>query len=347
MAHLKEDDIKNTVFAPIRNNLDVKQSDDDNVYVKKCFNNADRLNYHHKQKKIYTELKKTLSLSDFDLVHAYTVFTDGGIAYKLKKDYGIPYIVAVRNTDLNVFLKYIIYLRKYGIEILKNAEKVIFLSSAYKERVMRYIPDKDKENIEKKSLIIPNGIDDFWYENVCMSAKSINTSKINICYAGIINRNKICRLTIKACDALIKEGYDIGYTIVGKMADIKTKAMIKKRPYITYMPPMKKEELIKIYRENDIFVMPSKTETFGLAYAEAMSQGLPVIYTKNEGFDMQFQEGVVGYHTSAKNPQELAMVIKKVIYNYDDIAPNTIVKVNAFKWDDIAKKYITIYQQII
>ena len=29
--------------------------------------------------------------------------------------------------------------------------------------------------------------------------------------------------------------------------------------------------------------MPSKHETFGLVYAEAMTQGLPVIYTKNEG----------------------------------------------------------------
>ena len=38
-----------------------------------------------------------------------------------------------------------------------------------------------------------------------------------------------------------------------------------------------------IYRENDIYVMPSIIETFGLVYAEAMSQGLPVIYTRGQG----------------------------------------------------------------
>lgn len=40
--------------------------------------------------------------------------------------------------------------------------------------------------------------------------------------------------------------------------------------------------------------MPSHKETFGLVYAEAMSQGLPIIYTKNQGFDGQFPDGYVG-----------------------------------------------------
>jgi len=41
--------------------------------------------------------------------------------------------------------------------------------------------------------------------------------------------------------------------------------------------------------------MPSITETFGLVYAEALSQGLPVLYTRGQGFDRQFEEGEVGY----------------------------------------------------
>ena len=42
--------------------------------------------------------------------------------------------------------------------------------------------------------------------------------------------------------------------------------------------------------------MTSLGESFGLTYAEAMSQGVPVIYSKGQGFDGQFKEGVVGYH---------------------------------------------------
>lgn len=58
--------------------------------------------------------------------------------------------------------------------------------------------------------------------------------------------------------------------------------------------------------------MPSFTESFGLVYAEAMSQGLPVIYSKGQGFDGQFAEGVVGYHVDAHDPEELCENIIKM-----------------------------------
>ena len=41
--------------------------------------------------------------------------------------------------------------------------------------------------------------------------------------------------------------------------------------------------------------MPSRYETFGLVYGEAMSQGLPIIYSKGQGVDGYFKEGTVGY----------------------------------------------------
>jgi glycosyltransferase involved in cell wall biosynthesis len=68
-------------------------------------------------------------------------------------------------------------------------------------------------------------------------------------------------------------------------------------------------ELIDIYRANDIFVMPSFTESFGLVYAEAISQGLPVVYSIGQGFDRQFPEGEVGYHADPNSAQSVADAI--------------------------------------
>ena len=56
--------------------------------------------------------------------------------------------------------------------------------------------------------------------------------------------------------------------------------------------------------------MLSIMETFGLVYAEAMSQGLPIIYTKGQGFDEQFDEGKVGYHADCFNIEE---IVKRII----------------------------------
>jgi glycosyltransferase involved in cell wall biosynthesis len=109
---------------------------------------------------------------------------------------------------------------------------------------------------------------------------------------------------------------------------------------------MSKERLIELYRSSDIFVMASFTESFGLVYAEAMSQNLPVIYTKGQGFDNQFDEGVVGYHVSAKDPEDVAEGIKCIIDNYSEIQKNLVRSAGEFSWTRIVEKYDRIYKAI-
>ena len=83
---------------------------------------------------------------------------------------------------------------------------------------------------------------------------------------------------------------------------IKTAFMEYNEPSIaTRLKEFDKEELIKLYRDSHIFTMPSITESFGLVYAEAMTQALPVVYTKGQGFDGQFPDGEVGYSVEALN----------------------------------------------
>ena len=93
--------------------------------------------------------------------------------------------------------------------------------------------------------------------------------------------------------------------------------------------------------------MPSFTETFGLVYAEAMSQALPVIYTKNQGFDAQFNEGTVGFHVDPHNKDEIVEKIIKIIDNYDAISNNCVKSVDKFDWRGITNRYTKIYEEII
>ena len=93
--------------------------------------------------------------------------------------------------------------------------------------------------------------------------------------------------------------------------------------------------------------MPSFTETFGLVYAEAMSQRLPVIYSKEQGFDNQFLEGEVGYHANARSARDVADAIEKVIANYSKISEATIGHVEKFRWKEIVKQYDEVYKNII
>lgn len=347
IEHLDALGYDNQVFVPTYDKNIAVVKPNDNVYVSECFNKWDRFVFDYKQQKIIKAIEEHYDVASFDLIHAYTLYTDGNAARVLSEKYGVPYVVAVRNTDVNDFFKKMVHLRKRGLKTLLAAKKVFFLSEAYRRQVFeKYIPEKYQEEIKKKTQIIPNGIDEFWFENTPEQGKAIDKKHIKLVYAGRIDRNKNIPTTQKAMEILRKQGYETTLTVVGKIQDEKEFQIIKNVPYTTCLPAMPKEKLIDVYRESDIFVMPSFTESFGLVYAEAMSQGLPVIYSKGQGFDNQFPEGVVGYHVDSGSPNAVAEGIKAVIDNYERIKPNCVPSSHYFTWDYICQNYSELYNKI-
>ena len=107
------------------------------------------------------------------------------------------------------------------------------------------------------------------------------------------------------------------------------------------------EKLIEVYRANDVFALTSFKESFGMVYIEAMSQGLPVIYTKGEGFDGQFEDGNVGYSVSPSDTTDISEKICMAYNNKETIYKSVIEKVQNFSWNEIVDEYIRIYSNIL
>jgi glycosyltransferase involved in cell wall biosynthesis len=336
------------VFVPTSNDENLTLDLGEYTTISKNHTKYDRLFFHLKHKKIFKDIIQKFDITKFNLTHAHSLFSNGFIALRLKEDFGIPYVVAVRNTDVNIFFKNMIHLRKLGIKILHEADKIIFLSESYKDNVLKnYVPCEFLSTISSKVEIIPNGIDEFWLKNKGEIKKIIDRKKIKIIYAGELSKNKNLTTTTKAIEILQSREYSIEFTIVGKAKEKNIYQKLKKLTFVNYIPPVSKEKLIEIYRENHVFVMPSITETFGLVYPEAMSQGLPIIYSKGQGFDGQFTEGLVGYRVNSTDDEEIANRIIDIIENYEIISNNCISLVNKFEWGNLTKEYEKIYKMCI
>jgi len=348
--NLYEEQIKNgldiDVFVPV-SSLSQENGFDYGKYTTISRNHGkyDRYIFHLKHYRIYKDINRKYQIENYSIIHAHSLFSNGYIAMKLKQNYGIPYIVAIRNTDVNVFFHRMPHLRRTGIKVLEEASAVVFLSKVYRDTLIgRYTPQSIREEIYKKTSIIPNGIDNFWLKNIGTMKKAPDKNNVRLLYVGAINKNKNILTTIKAIKLLQLKGYIVNYTLVGNIQDKNIYDKIKSHEFIRYIPYKPKEELVRIYRENDIFVMPSITETFGLVYPEAMSQGLPVIYTRGQGFDGQFEDGIVGYSVNCFDAKEIADKIENIINNYNMISKNTIEKIKKFDWNVLSREYENIYR---
>lgn len=291
----------------------------------------------------------TNGISDgIDLVHAHYVFNDGSIALKLYKHIGLPYIVSVRTSCMMNFDRKIA-LHNYinGLKVLNNATAIFFQTSKVLDNLLKKIPKLYHKEILKKHYIMPNGIDKFWHENVFIKNKKFYQKEFTIITAASIEYNKNLVSVAKAIENLNQYGYKIKYNIAGAVVDKSILNELTQYQFIEYLGVLSKENLLKAYRQSNIFIMVSHNETFGLVYAEAMSQGLPIIYTIGEGFDGQFEEGKVGYPASSNSIKEIEEAILRVVNDYENLSSNAVKNLSKFNWNKIASKYCSIYSKVV
>ena len=284
------------------------------VYDFPILDAADRLFFFRKINKCFNALNTRRDIiDDVNCIHAHTLFSDGAVAHRMWKAHGIPYIASIRNTDINTFYRLKPYLKPYADRILYNASSIICLSPSYKEQILSKVSSKIRSEVEKKTVIVPNGINKYWFDNTCGKRTCTEDGTIRLVTAGQVSKNKNQSTIAKACEILISKGYKVEYHIAGKIEDAGYFALFKDKDFVKYHGSLSKEELCALYRQCDIFVLASRYETFGLVYAEAMTQGLPIIYTRGQGFDGQFPDGKVGFAVPCDDIQNIvAKVFKRI-----------------------------------
>lgn len=306
--------------------------------------------YGQRMKNVLREFERWFekNCKNCNLIHAHMFMSDGILAYEINKKYGIPYMVSVRNTDLNSwFLRVLPFTVYYRDRVLCNAEKIIFPNPSYKYRLIKMVDNNLREIIEEKSIVIPNGIDKYWINNLYLERRKKLGNKITILTVGTIEDNKNQLVVANAIRKLNMEGYNIKYKVIGKILNKSIAEKLNEYPNTVVKGAMPFNQLITEYRKADIYVLISKTETFGLCYPEAMSQGLPIIYSKNEGFDGFYDEGVVGYHVAPKSQYELCEAIKRAIDNYSQLTDNSLRYASTFNWNRIAIMWAKLCEDTI
>lgn len=318
--------------------------------ISPILNKKDSFFFKSRIAKTHKDLKSKISLNNVDIIHAHFMFTDGALALKIYEESQIQYIVAIRNTDLNLYYKYFPHLRKIGEKILLNAKKIIVISPSYKDKILECYT-YEKEILNSKIEIIPNGINEFWLREKNLPKINKLKKTIKFLFVGEITKNKNLKQTIDLLNNL-SDYYDVKFTIIGKKLDgfKELKEIVKKYNWIELIQPIyNKSSLKKYFRDHDFFIMLSKKETFGLVYVESLSQGTPIFYTKDEGIDGYFTDGLVGCSIDVKILDFLKFKekVESILKDYYQISDNCINESKSFNWTGISKRYINIYNNLM
>lgn len=160
--------------------------------------------------------------------------------------------------------------RKLRKLICKNANSFIASSSKTKEAQLRYGADVEKIFISYLTV----DINKYLYVR-----NRVTTNKL--LFVGRLTETKGIDLLLNAL-AKIKSDYLL--TIVGEgdekknLIDLSKSLGIQSR--VVFIGSKSGEELNQVYRENDIFILPSRCDCFGLVITEAMCNSMPIISSK-------------------------------------------------------------------
>ncbi len=261
------------------------------------------------------------------------------IALSLKKKYNIPIVAmehwsALTDTKLNPYIQFL------GDNTYQYTDKTIAVSQTLQLRLKQHF------NIE--SIVVPNLLGgDFQY-------KPINTKNSIVQFVAVSSliKSKGYDILVDAFAKANESHLSWGLTIVGDGTE-RTAIQQKINHYglqdkIHLIGRKTKQEIATLLQNSHVFVLASRSETFGVAYIEALSMGVPIIATQCGGPE-DFVQPTDGLLIPLDNLVALTDAIKYMIEHYADydrakIAADCKMR---FSPEIIAKQLTQIFENAI
>lgn len=186
----------------------------------------------------------------------------------------------------------------------------------------------------KYNIILPNGIDtSMFYPDY-----NVKNERLRLFFVASLEYGKGLDILLPLIDKF-KNNNNVEFHIAGSGSLVNE---IKKRNNIIYHGVVDNNELSKLYRESDVFIYPSHSDTYSLVTLEALSSGLYVLcsdYLRQifDDFEDKYLEYLaleidVWYNKISEIINNREMIKHDKNNEYDYIKNN-------YSWEIISKKF--------
>lgn len=299
-----------------------------------------------------SKLVDMVKLHDIEILHVHYAIPHAYAAYMAKKmlqEEGIyvPIVTTLHGTDITLVGNHPFYKPAVTFSINKS-DAVTSVSESLKEDTLRLFDIKN--DIE----VIPNFIDVGKYKHTftdCQRGMMANEDEKIITH--ISNFRPVKQIT-----DVVKVFYNIQKEIPAKLMMVGEGPERKPAEQLCEQLGISDKviffgnsnEVDRILCFSDLFLLPSITESFGLAALEAMVSGVPVISSNTGGIPEVNIEGVTGFLSNVNDVESMSKNAVHILSNEERLATfKQNAKEEAAKFDihKIVPQYEAIYKDTL
>lgn len=290
--------------------------------------------------------------SKLDVLHVHYAIPHATSAYLAKQILGeqakkVAIITTLHGTDITLIGSDPSYKDVVDFSI-NQSDGVTAVSEYLKQETF------NKFDIKKDIRVIPNFIDldRFRKSNKTHFKKAIcpNDEKV---ITHVSNFREVKRVpdVVSTFDQILKNGVDAKLLMVGDGPD-RQKAENKCRELgicdkVRFLG--KQERVEEVLSISDLFLIPSGSETFGLAALEAMSCGVPVVSSNIGGLPEVNTHGETGYLCELGDVESMGRYSTEILKNkklHARMSKAARARAEEFEMDLVVKVYEDYYEEI-
>lgn len=297
-----------------------------------------------------SKLVDTVKLFDIDLLHVHYAIPHayaGYMAKKMLEEEGIylPMITTLHGTDITLVGKHPFYKTAVNFSI-NQSDVVTSVSENLKQRTLEIF------DIKKEIKVVPNFIDKRKYSTSftdCQRSLMANDDERIITHISNFRKVKHIPDVIHIFDRIQKE-IPAKLVMVGEGPEKENAEFLCEQLGIMDKVHFlgNSNEIDRILCFSDLFLLPSKSESFGLAALEAMINRVPVISTNAGGIPEVNKHGVTGFLSDVGDVDDMAKNALKILRNDDtleEFKKNAVLAAHEFDIQKVLPLYEKIYQQ--
>ncbi len=299
-----------------------------------------------------SKLVDMVKLHDIELLHVHYAIPHAYAAYmaqQMLKDEGIlvPIVTTLHGTDITLVGSHPFYKPAVTFSINKS-DAVTSVSESLKKDTLRLF------NIKKEIHVVPNFIDLEKHLNSftdCQRAMMADDDERIITHISNMREVKQIPDVINIFYNIQKE-LPAKLMMVGEGPEKEGAELLVEELGISDRVIFfgNSNEIDRILCFSDLFLLPSQTESFGLAALEAMASSVPVISTNTGGLPEVNEDGYSGYLSEVNAVEDMtknALKILSDITTLNQFKANAKAQSQKFDLHNIVPMYERIYEETL